>query len=97
MDENNLVPAYYVVGRNLNDTQINFVEHALRFTPVIAAIYTDYHDNELASLFSSTTLKVIDLDSAHKLAKQIDEPSIIIGETGFHAYYADGHSDTLRS
>jgi hypothetical protein len=96
MDEDNLVPKFYVVGRALTEEQIEFVIHALKITPVVAAFVTNSDDIELAKKLCDTVLQVSTLSDAMKLAQESDEASIIIsGELPFAAYYADRVEEIL--
>lgn len=97
MDEENLVPLYYEVRRDLNDAQIAEVVHALQITPVAAAIIANAHDCELASKLSDNVIRVSSLPDAHERAVKYGEPTVIVtGEIQLNAHYADGRTEEIE-
>jgi len=79
------VPAYYIVAKSLDDPQIEFIQHALRITPISAAIITDVYDQELAAKLSDVVCQASSLLSAHEIAQQVYKETgqsvIIIADT----------------
>ena len=96
MDEANLVPIYYILGSDLTEAQIEFVLHSCRITPIEAVIITSDNDKELALRFSDTVYKT-SFNYAHRFATELGQPVIIFAGQGFHAYYADGHSEEIST
>jgi hypothetical protein len=96
IDEANLVPLFYTVASRVTEEQIEFIIHALKITPVVAAFVTNSDDIELAKKLCDTVLQVSTLSDAMKLAQESDEASIIIsGELPFAAHYADRVEEIL--
>lgn len=90
------IPAYYVVGKKLDDNQLGVVRHALNITPIAVVLVTDVHDNEVALKIHDNVRRVATLPEAYVLAKAIyqetGERVAIIGDAILlDAYDANGN------
>jgi len=89
-DESKLVPKFYTVSAKITDEQLAQVINAIRITPVATVIILTAHDGELANNFGCSVLHVSTLPNAFKLARESNEPSIIVtGDVPLAASYAD--------
>lgn len=93
INEDFLVPQYYVVSRDITSAQTNHVIYVLKFTPIAAVIITNTDDADLAKKLCELVIQVSTLPEAHALARTYGEPTIIIsGELSFYAHYKDDTS-----
>jgi hypothetical protein len=95
VEENNLVPTYYIISRTLSPKQLDCARHAFNISPVCCSIITTIYDIELAHIFCPDVIQTTTLENAHQLAKQLAEntgqPVLIIDEIEYlDAYYNDG-------
>ena len=102
MDEEFLVPSYYVVHKGCNDVETEFILHALRITPILAVIITDPLDAEFALKLSNEVMRTHSLPEAHELAaklfKDTNRPVLIIGDAEFVVmYFPDGRKQNLAA
>jgi hypothetical protein len=88
------VPLYYTVKKSLTESEIEFVEHALRFTPVYEAIVINKDDLELAIKFCDEVRQLPSIEEALKyielMSTQTGQPLLLISGTGlFEPYYPE--------
>lgn len=100
MDEDNMVPAYYVVNKSLGEPETEFILHALRITPITCVVITDAHDAEFAIKLSGEIKRATDFAQAQDLARylfaEFGRSVLIIGDADFlDAYYMDGHKESV--
>lgn len=93
-------PAYYVVSRTPSESDVSFVQHALRITPVIAVILssTNRDEADVAANYSENVHRTADLVQAHKLAQEIHketgQPVLIIGDAVLFESYGESGTNT---